>query len=246
LDQLCRDDSGGDPDWIESPFWKNRLLHEWRAQFAGAPVDGIHVGHGATMQFQQIYRDDFAERWSTFALRGIRDGAGVRPTGVPDRSLEAHALAVCTEYGIDHRSLTAEQKAEWLTPREAVELAPAEALVRILVRGYSPPRGIFDLVTAEPELVTDPAARTAVAESAVVNAEIAGWSPRQGIEYLRSDLLRSHLREVWHADGEPALLAAARDRGFGSVSEAVDAVRPFFLRRNLAALDPARSAGEPG
>jgi hypothetical protein len=48
---------------------------------------------------------------------------------------------------------------------------------------------------------------------------------------LRTEALRSHLAGLWETDpeDEPALTAAARDRGFVEISEAVEAARLFFL-----------------
>ncbi|WP_130510121.1 TfuA domain-containing protein [Krasilnikovia cinnamomea] len=223
-----------DEGWIDSPRWRNRLLHEWHAEFAGSWVDGIHVSDRAVMQYQQIYRNDLAQRWSTFALRGIRDGAELRAADVPDGGLEAAVLAVAAAYGVDDSRLTPEQRAEWLTPQEADGLESDAAVLRVLVRSYSPPRGILDLIVAEPELVTDQAARVAVAESFVVNAEVVSWAPKNGLAYLRHSVLRDHLAARWGSDDERSLTAAARDRGFVSLVEAVEAVRPFFLRHHLS------------
>jgi hypothetical protein len=219
------------PDWVDSPMWRNRLLHEWQADFSGFSPDRDGVSDGAVMRFQQIYHSDFPRRWRAFALRGIVDA----DEWEPECDIDTAARATAARYGIDHQRLTDAQRAEWLTPREISELSLESAVGAILVRGYRAPYGIFDLVCAEPELVADPAARKAVAESEVVNAEIAEWAPGQGIEYLKPDVLQEHLGTMWGAADEPSLVAAARDRGFGSLTEAVEAVRPFFLRHHLTA-----------
>ncbi|MGC4814773.1 TfuA-like protein [Micromonospora sp. DT228] len=224
--------------WVGSPWWQNRLLHEWRAEFSGSQIDGIHIGDAAVMRFQQIYDRDFPRRWSRFVLRAIRDGVALRPGDYANEEIEDDVVAISAGAGITEGSLSAEQRAEWLTPREVSELNPSATVVRMLVRSYRSPRGLFDLVAAERDLVDDAATRTAVAESSVFNAEIARWAPRQGVEHLRADTLRDHLGSVWGADDETSLLAAARDRGFGSLSEAVEAVRPFFLRHHLANQEP--------
>jgi hypothetical protein len=151
-------------------------------------------------------------------------------------------------HGITVDSVTEAQKAEWLTARETAELTVEAALVHILVRSYRPPRGMQDLIAAHPGLITDPTARRAVAESAVINAEVATWAPKQSTDYLKYDLLRQHLVRIWRVDDDDdrSLTAAARDRGLGSVVEAIEAVRPFFLRQRLNAMDAAEPATGAG
>jgi hypothetical protein len=250
LDELGRQATAGSGEWVNSAAWQNRLLCEWRVDFAGTWIDANHVSQRAILHFQQIYREDFPSWWSRFALDGVRGcdppsaGGVASADPVPGADAVAGALAVAAELGVTASSLTAEQKAEWLTHQEITALTREAAVVRVLVRSYRPPRGVFDLVAAEPDLVADPAARLAVAESAVVNSEVATWEPKQSIDYLKHTTLRDHLAEVWQVAGDDdrSLIAAARDRGLGSVSEAIEAVRPFFLRHHLRAVDPALPA----
>jgi hypothetical protein len=58
---------------------------------------------------------------------------------------------------------------------------------------------------------------------------------------LRAEAVCNHLADLWEAgpEDEPALTAAARDRGFAEISEAVEAARMFFLSAGLV---PASSA----
>jgi hypothetical protein len=242
LGELNRGELNRGEPVTDSSAWRNRLVYSWRAEFSGSPVDGVQVSDRDVMHYQQIYLPGFPGRWSAFALRGIRDAAGSRPADVPD-DLEAGALAVAAANGIDQHTLTAQQRDEWLTPPEIAGCTPDAAVLRLLVRSYRAPYGIFDLIAALPGLVADPGARTAVAESAVVNAEVAGWAPRRGATYLRQAVLRDHLATTWGADDERSLTAAARDRGFRSLAEALEAVRPFYLRHHLTAagLVPAAS-----
>ena len=213
------------------PAWQNRLLARWRLEFSPARGEPGGSGAGALLRYQQIYRPDFPDRWRRFALAAIA-GAGAAAD---------NATAVAARFGLTTAALTPAQRAEWLTAQEEAELTGEPVVARILARSYRPPRGLLDLLTADPDLAADRAARQAVAESALVNAEIAGWAPRQSPDYLRFATLRDHLAVVWRLDGldDRALTAAARDRGFGSLAEAVEAVRPFFLRHHLAAPTPA-------
>ncbi len=237
LDQLARPGAGR-ADWMTSTDWQNRLLHQWRADHSGHRLDDSHVSDGAVIRFQQLYRPDFPQRWQAFALRGIVGD----PAPDADVDLVASALAVGAGYGVDARRLSRAQLAAWLTSDELGTLDPRAAVVRVLVRSYRPPRGTFDLLASAADLVTDPAARTAVAEAAVVNAEVAGWGPKHDIEHLNTDVLAAHLGAVWAVSDDRALAAAAGDRGFSSVVEAVEAVRPFYLRHRLTAAD-ATTAG---
>jgi hypothetical protein len=231
------------PEWIDSPMWNNRVLHQWRAEFAGPRIDGVHVSNGAVMRYQQIYRRDFPQRWTAVALCGIRDGTARGPAGSPGPRLEAEALRVAAAQGVDAARLTPEQRAEWLTPQEITDLSPTAMVLRVLVRSYHLPNGAFDLAAAEPDLVADPVAQRAVAESSVVNAEVLEWEPGRGLDYLKAGVLREHLAAIWETTGERSLEAAARDRGLHSLEEAVEAVRPFYLRHRLTASGPARAVG---
>ncbi|MFF0149418.1 hypothetical protein [Amycolatopsis sulphurea] len=223
----------GDPgDWTANDDWRNRFITEWQVEFSVSPVEGTDVSLGATIRYQQIHLEDFPARWRRYVL-GHLAGPG------PEDEREVRALRVAARHGLSSESLTVEQTGYWLTPAEAAELPGAEALLRILVRSYQPQCPAGDLASAEPGVGADPAARRAVAEAEVVNAEVASWASGQHVGQLKPAVLIGHLASVWRTGDEPALLAAARDRGFATVAEAAEAVRPFFLRSRFLTRDGA-------
>jgi hypothetical protein len=209
--------------------WCNRYLDEWRAEFTVSAVDDISIGHGAIIRYQQIYRDDFPARWQRLALGGI---IGAETT---DGDPTARALSIAARTGLKPASISDARRRYWLTDRELAELSEDEAMVRVLVRSYQPACPTHDLIDTQPDLISDTSAQRMVAEATVVNAEVATWGGKQTVDHLKLAALRTHLARTWQIDEEdPAeLLAAARDRGFPSVEEAVDAVRMFFLHKSF-------------
>lgn len=234
LDTLRRIANGElrhDPKLIESWVsgeWRNRNLDEWHAEFAVSVVDEIEVSHSAVIRYQQLYLDDFPTRWERFALGRIAGGTGV------EDALVTRALATAARSGLGADSPHDARFWHWLTEPERAELSAEAALVRVLVRSYRPPRPTLDLIDDQPGLVSDESALRTVAEATVVNAEVASWGATRTVSHLKLDALRKHLAEVWRVDDtDPALLAAARDRGFESIDEAVDAARQFFLHKSF-------------
>lgn len=218
--------------WV-SGDWRNRYLEEWQAECTISTVDEVEIGHGSIVRYQQLYLDDFPERWERFALRAI---VGAE---VADEELIDKALSKAAGSGLKAHSMSQERLRHWLTGRELAGLSVREALVRILVRSYHSPQRARDLILDQPELVEDDTARRMVAEATVVNAEVASWADKQTIDHLKNTALRAHLKRVWQVeDADPgALLAAARDRGFPSVAEASKAARMFFLHKSFVGAD---------
>ncbi|MFI7129481.1 TfuA-like protein [Nonomuraea sp. NPDC050153] len=212
-------------DWIASTGWRTRFLYDWRAAFRGAKVEGIQVGDAGVVRYRQIYDRDFPRHWRDHVFTSI---AGSRS---PVKVLSAVAAR-----GLTAESVTAAQRAEWLTPAEADRLSPDEALLTILIRSHKPSRGIHDLVSDERATITA-AERRLVAECYAINAEVSTWEPGRSLDYLRYVTLRAHLAEVWGEGGGAALVAAARDRGFRTFRDAVQAVRAFYLRSHFMAVD---------
>ncbi|RLU83655.1 hypothetical protein CTZ27_28635 [Streptomyces griseocarneus] len=214
---------------------RNRVHSAWEAEFTGGTVENHPASRAAVLRYQQVHHPGFPGRWRDVVL------AAIAGDGRPSRS---RALEVAAGHGLTARSLTAAHKNAWLTPREireSGEESDDEFLVRVLVRSYRPPRGVWDLVHAMPDLADDPEARRAVAESYAINDEAAtrrtGWNTTR----LGSAPLTAHLGVLWGvpAQDAPSLLAAARDRGFTSVGEALAAARPYFLRNRLRAAEAA-------
>ncbi|GAA3567056.1 hypothetical protein GCM10022222_58720 [Amycolatopsis ultiminotia] len=227
--------TGAPGEWADNDDWRNRFITEWQTEFSVEPVEGTEVSLGATIRYQQIHLGDFPSRWRRYVL-GHLAGPG------PEDDLPGRALRVAAQHGLTPESLTAEQTGHWLTPAEAAGLPRAEALLRILARSYQPQCPLSDLARAEPGVGTDPAARRAVAEAEVVNTEVASWASGQDVGQLKPAVLREHLASVWRTGpgDEPALLAAARDRGFASLADAVEAARPFFLRSRFLTAESGR------
>jgi hypothetical protein len=241
LDTLRRVADGklrSDPELIEpwiSAEWRNRHLDEWLAEFAVSMVDEIAVGHSALIRYQQLYLDHFSTRWERFALGRIAGGDGTAG------ELATRALATAAQRGLDADSVRDVRCRHWLTDQERAELSAEAALVRVLVRSYRPQRPTLDLIEDQPDLVSDGSALRTVAEATVVNAEVASWGGTRTISHLKLSALRRHLAEVWRIDDtDQALLAAARDRGFESVDEAVDAARQFFLHKSFLGIAVTR------
>jgi hypothetical protein len=220
--------AGGPGDWVTSPEWRTRFIAEWRTEFAVTPVENVEVGQSAVARYQQIYLEDFPKRWQRLVLARV---AG------PGDDLTARALAVAAQHGLTPESITRAQAEYWLTPAERSALSGEDAVIRLIVRSYRAPAPTHDIARFDPGVVTDPAAQRAVAEAQVTNARVASWANAQSVAHLKTAVLRGHLDEVWQigSDDEAALTAVARDRGFDTVDTAVDAVRPFFLRRLLLA-----------
>ena len=235
LDTLRKIADGELPDirqlvesWV-SGDWRNRHLGEWRAEFAVSTVDEIEVGHGAIVRYQQLYLKDFPDRWQQFALTRI---AGIEAHGA---DLTECALATARRCGISPGSLTEPQLAYWLTGRERAELTEDQALVRVLVRSYRPILGNYDLVEDQPALVEDVTARRHVAEAVAVNTEVASWGSKHTVDHLKIATLLAHLAQIWQVDQQEraTLLAAARDRGFPTIDDAIHAARMFFLHKSF-------------
>jgi hypothetical protein len=233
-------------DWQVSSDWRNRYLDEWLAEFSVTRVDKLAVSRSATVRYQQIYLDEFPLRWQRFVLRHIVGGDVGDNAG--DDELVRAAMAIAAQHGLTAWSLTAEHTRYWLTAAEMAGMSERDVLVRILARSYQPLAPTRYLADADPTLVLDPQALRAVAEAEVINAEVASWLPRNSIDHLKFPVLREHLAQVWRVDSadDAALLAAARDRGFGTVSDAVTAVRPFFLRSRFLVGTTSPSTAETG
>jgi len=238
LDELAAAAVRRPMDWVRSPDWRSRYLHDWEASFAGDIVAGTRVSPAMVARYQQVHYPAFPDRWRSFTLSRI---AGTAPAADPDIDLAAQALEVADGYGISAAALTADQVRYWLTREELDRLPERERLLLVLTRSYRMPRMGTDLVEAAADLVDDPAARTAVTESAVINAEVAAKRPELGVNRIKAAVLRTQLARIWQVSGDPeALLAAARDRGLEDVDTATAALRPFFLQQKFRSAVPAK------
>jgi hypothetical protein len=233
LDVLLAAAAPGSVEWAASSAWRSQHLYLWKATFNGQEKNEISVSDGAVLRYQQLYHKDFPKLWRAFALRKIVASAVGEPIG--ERTEKSAVLDIAARHGIGRRALTAQQTEEWLTESERIELTSDEATIRLLTRSYRPRKGLYDLVTAFPHLVTDADARRAVAESRVVNAEVAAWQVGQEIEHIRGPVLTQHLARTWGVSSADhrSIQAHARDRGFARIEEAIAAARQFFLRERI-------------
>jgi len=218
----------------QSGKWHNGHLSDWRSRFRGALVDGVHVGDTDVLRYQQLYGEDFPDRWKRFVVAQI-EATAPAGTGAPAW------LGVAQAWGLTARSVTPEQRAYWLLDDEFENLAPEDRLLTLLVRSFVHLAPDLLLAAAQPELLADESVRRAVAESFVINDHLATWGTEErGVAFIKQDVLLRHLSETWNVPehDERRLRAAARDRGFGSAESAARAARPFFLRHWLRASDP--------
>ena len=222
----------GDRHLVESwasGEWRNRFLNEWQAEFSISVTDEIEIGHGAILRYQQLYRDDFPDHWTRFALGRIV-GAEIVGSDLVDR-----ALAVAARSGLDPTTMTDDLLRHWLTEREIADLSADDRLVRVLVRSYRPLSPTRELLDDQADLIEDDTARRMVAEAMVVNAEVASWGDKRTIDHLKLATLHEHLARVWRIEDADAatMLGAARDRGFESIDAAADAARLFYLHKSF-------------
>lgn len=234
--------------WPQSTGWRSQYLHTWRAEFGGAMVAGRHVSAGEVARYRQIYHDWAPRAWRRHVLARI---AGLPATAYADQ-LAAGVMAAAARHGLTARSLTIEQRNRWMVRDESERPAELRHLLCALVRSYRPALGPLAELIEALDIPDCDADRWAVAECQAINEEVASWGLGHRIEDLRDNVLLDHLFNVWHTNSGDTrrLLAAARDRGFQSIDEAIHAVRPFFLRHRFERLETesgvrTASVGEP-
>ncbi len=213
-------------DW-SATSWKNQHQAHWIARFCGPQVEGVRTPFLAILQHQQLYDPGFPCRWRRHVLAWI-----VNSHGYSD--IEARALAMVGAKGLSLQRLSADQIGYWLTDTERTELDDDEKMLRILVRSVpNDSTSIWPIALNEAEDLINPDidSTRAVAVAFRYNAEIARSDPGRTVYHLRADRLFDHLAQRWHIDGQdrPSLTAAARDRGFREIGNAVDAARSFLL-----------------
>jgi hypothetical protein len=219
--------------WRQNPGWHTRLLHDWKARFRGALVEDIFVDDLSIARYQQLYDRAFPARWRALVLGKI---AGISQPGMTAGDPATSALRAAAAAGLSYESLSAAQRAEWLTPGELTRLLPGEAMVTLLVRSYQPPRGLSELVdvSAGPPIARQ-AIRSWVAAAFATNEATAARAPHWQLSHLNRGVLGLQLAGIWGGDPAdiPALDACARDRGLASFDAAVEVFRPFFLKQRV-------------
>lgn len=246
LDELISSVGDRTKEWAGSDNWRTKFLYDWQAAFPGTPVGDVHVSNGEVLRYCQIYAEDFPSRWRRFALAQIEKSQAEAPEAAPGHDPTPGAIEVAARRGVTPDVLGPKHLETWLTRQEVADMTSQEALVRMLVRSYRPPRKDYDLVMEWPDLITDSAIRAAVAECHAVNADVASWEAGHSVDHIRYSVILDHLAAAWQVaeDSEEALLAAARDRGFSVIEDAVAAARPYFLRQHFLAADSTPVSAE--
>jgi hypothetical protein len=202
--------------------WRTGRLWEWRATFQSTIVPALQIPDASIMHYVQLYDNHFPARWNRLVLQTI--------AGVPDsaESTDSLAIAAATAAGITIDALDGAQLRYWLTAEE-MSAHPRKQLTRLLVRSSR----LVPML-----LVAAGWASRLLPDTAVVVRDVAEASRRNNsfatkelfYSKLKATAVRQHLCVSWSC-AEPELDAAARDRGFASVSHAVAAAKPFFLSR---------------
>ena len=219
--------------------WGSACLQDWLAASRGTDVAGVHVTFRDILSHQQIYDPGWPRRWRRHVLSWV---ARSRGPAQPGRALDA-ALAA----GLDVAHLSPAQAAYWLTPAEIAGLDDREKLARILTRA----------VPQDPVALVWPATARQAGE---LISSCGGQPARGGCRLAaqrqgQPDRPRPDDRPAPgqpdpgapgpDLDGGPGdtagLTAAARDRGFGTITGAVAAARPFYLL--MEARTPRQAAG---
>lgn len=225
--------AGSPPKPWTASKWQNRYQNHWIARFRGPELDGAHVPFFAILQFQQLYRADFPDRWRRHVLRRI--------SGLPDNTASDDievadlALTLAESRGFHLATMPADMLSFWLTSEEMANLEEKEKILRILVR--SVPRDasapIWPTAIEEADNLLSPYADDVKAVAAALrrNAEVSELNPRYNTHNLRADRIRNHVAAQWGLDvsDKSHLNAAAMDRGFAHTDHAINVARSFFL-----------------
>jgi hypothetical protein len=225
-------DAAAPKPWTASK-WQNRYQGHWISRFRGPGLDDAHVPFFAILQFQQLYRPDFPDRWQRHVLRRI--------SGLPDNTasddieVANRALAIAESKGFRLANMPADSLSFWLTSEEIASLNEKEKILRLLVR--SVPRDasapIWPTAIEEADGLLGAYADDVKAIAAAFrrNAEVSELNPRYNTRNLRADRIRDHVAAQWGLDvsDKSYLNAAAMDRGFAHADHAINVARSFFL-----------------
>lgn len=232
---------------ISTHPWRNRHLLQWIVEHRGATLQGQLVTDDAVLADARLHRGDFAVIWSEFV--GSRLLADL--PGSPEAT-SADAMHECSDQDwariVDHwrprLRLCERTDNPYLTPLERTSLQEDDAVRLTLVRSFTSPRGEADLLARRPHLVSDQAARVAVARAEELNST-ATWRGRELlVDRLPRPLLQRHLAVLWGcANAVDEVSAIARDRGFHSLEQALIASRRTFLRDDQDAGGRASTRG---
>lgn len=216
------------PANIVEASWQNRFLFNWVAEFQGGGQDEKSVGAAELVRHLQLYREDFPALWCDFVTEQVAAELGMGNAAPADVARRVFERANCVDQVLADDN-------ELLTPSETRRLTDRDRLVYSLVRGFEPPRGAYDLRGLLRHLTDVEGTVQAIRQARRINDEVRWRDGTRLVERLSDGRLRNHLAVLWALDpDERTLTAAARDRGFPTLAEAVAAVRPYFLRDDLS------------
>jgi hypothetical protein len=214
--------------WFDSRSWRNVYLRRWIQEFSGEMVDGLHVSRKYQRNHLQIYAADFPRYWRRMVLGKVARCEDWARYG--DRELEDAALERVAASGLSYASLSDAQCRAWLTDDERTNMDARSAMLTVLVRSTRP--HITDNDDAVMGSLAGAESTQQIVDSQRFNDLVAKTGSVRQIEHIRHDKIAAHLSDEWSlSSGGDVLSAAARDRGFASVTDAVEAARPFFLLR---------------
>lgn len=209
--------------------WRTTYLRKWHLDFNGAWFDGRFVSRAAQFDYQRLFGRDQVQRWRRYVLSAM---TGLAPDS-PLEELEERALATAAKEHLSPDSIPADRAGHWVGEEEGQQLSPQQLLLTLLVRSSRPAVDLGDEPTAAWLLPQQEVTGGIVSASLQVNEKVVLTSFSKHIDHLKVSVLQRHLDALWNlgsqSDGR-SRNAAARDRGFASASEAVEALRPFFLK----------------
>ena len=240
--------------WVSSPGWHSRFLQRWRVEHRIIACDDasgladpslpdstsgrVTPSESEVLSYQQLYDPGFPERWRAFVVDRMC-------ATEPEQAIPLRLRAAAVTAGFD--GIPPSVAEYWLTPDERV-LPEHEQLARVVVRAERNRPGVLPVVELKDgenliDWSTNPAEQVVAAQR--FNRAVADSGARRTVGYLRSDLIGEDLANAWGIDvGEHArFTAAARDRGFADMSDAIRAARPFFLLRAHQRRTRGRDAG---
>lgn len=209
--------------------WRTTYLRKWHLDFTGTLVHDRFVSKTSLFDYQRLFARDQVHRWRRYVLSVMTD----LPPETPLKELEDQALAAAAKEYLAENSMLAGRAEYWVTEREWRELSPRQRLLTVLVRSSRPAADLIDERSTRWLLPQEMNTSKLVSSSLDINEQVVLTSFNKHIDQLKLSVLERHLDLLWdlgaNADGRERD-AAARDRGFASADEAVEALRPFFLK----------------
>ncbi|KYG51150.1 hypothetical protein AWI43_32400 [Streptomyces sp. WAC04657] len=209
--------------------WRTTYLRKWHLDFNGAGFDGRFVSRAAQFDYQRLFGPDQVQRWRRYVLSAM---TGLVPDG-PLRDLEEQALAVAAKEHLHPDTVPADRTGHWVGEEERRRLSQQQLLLTLLVRSSRPAVDLGDEASAMWLLPQQEVTGGIISASLDINEKVVLTSFSKHIDHLKVSVLQRHLDTLWNLGNQPdeaSRNAAARDRGFTSASEAVEALRPFFLK----------------